>query len=89
MDLADLDIRDAQRIPLASWFRLRHAAEKMRSAFVVIGREVNAKSCSNLQIALHPRQAHWSGKLFDGFSTQAQNAKTSRSSDVRLFVRPR
>lgn len=89
MDLADLELRDAQRISLASWFRLRHAAEKMRSAFVVIGREVNAKSCSNLQLTLNPRQAHWSGKLFDGFSTQAQNLKTSRSTDVRLSVRPR
>ena len=89
MDLADLDVRDAQRIPLASWFRLRHVAEKMRSAFVVVAREVNAKSCSNLQLALNPRQAHWSGKLFDGFSTQAQNARNSRSADVRLSVRPR
>jgi recombination protein RecA len=89
MDLADLEVRDAKRIPLASWFRLRHTAEKMRSAFVVIGREVNAKSCSNLQISLTPRQDHWSGKLFEGFSTQAQNAKTSRSTDVRLSVRPR
>jgi hypothetical protein len=61
----------------------------MRSAFVVIGREVNAKSCSNLQIALHPRQAHWTGNLFDGFTAQAQSAKTSRSTDVRLSVRPR
>ncbi len=89
MDLADLDVRDAQRIPLASWFRLRHAAEKVRSTFVVVGREVNAKSCSNLQISLHPRQAHWSGKLFDGFTARAESAKTSRANDVRLSVRPR
>jgi RecA/RadA recombinase len=89
MDIADLEIRDAQRIPLASWFRLRHTAEKMSSAFVVIAKEVNAKSCSNLQLTLRPRQDHWSGKLFDGFSTQAQNAKTSRATDVRLSVRPR
>jgi recombination protein RecA len=89
MDLADLEVRDAQRIPLASWFRLRHAAERMRAAFVVVSREVNAKSCSNLQLALHPRQPHWSGNLFDGFTAQAQSAKTSRAKDVRLSVRPR
>jgi len=88
MDLAALDIRDAQRIPLASWFRLRHAAEKARSAFVVVGSEVNAKSCSTLQLAMRPRQAHWSGKLFDGLTAQALSAKTSRGTDVRLSVRP-
>jgi recombination protein RecA len=88
MDLAGLELRDAQRIPLASWFRLRHAAEKARLAFVVVGSEVNAKSCSTLQLALRPRQAHWSGKLFDGLTAQALLAKTSRATDVRLSVRP-
>jgi recombination protein RecA len=88
MDLADLAVRDAQRIPLASWFRLRHTAEKMRSAFVVVSSEVNAKSCSTLQLALQPRQPHWSGKLFDGFTAHVLNAKTSRGTDVRLSVRP-
>jgi hypothetical protein len=89
MDLAGLDVRDAQRISLASWFRLRHAAEKGRTAFVVVGSEVNAKSCSTLQISLRPRQDHWAGKLFDGLTAQALSAKTSRGTDVRLSVRPR
>lgn len=89
MDLADLELRDAQRISLASWFRLRHASEKNHAAFVVIGGEVNAKSCSNLQLALRPRQAHWFGKLFDGLTAQAISTKTFRETDVRLSVRPR
>jgi len=89
MDLAGLEVRDAQRIPLASWFRLRHTAEKMRSAFVVIGREVNAKSCSTVQIALRPREAHWTGNLFDGMTANALSAKNNRGTDVRLSVRAR
>jgi recombination protein RecA len=89
MDLAGLEVRDAQRISLASWFRLRHTAEKARAAFVVIGSEVNAKSCSTLQLALRPRQAHWSGQLFDGLTAEALSAKTARGTDVRLSVRPR
>jgi RecA/RadA recombinase len=89
MDLADLDIREARRIPLASWFRLRHAAEKTRAALVVVAREVNAKSCSTLQLGLRQRQAHWQGKLFDGLTTEVVSVKTSRGTDVRLSARPR
>jgi hypothetical protein len=86
MDLSGLDTRDAQRISLASWFRLRHAAEKARSSFVVVANEVNAKSCSTLQLALRPLRAHWSGKLFDGISAAALSAKSARGTDVRLSV---
>jgi hypothetical protein len=36
MDLAGVPSRDARRISLASWFRLRHAVEKTPTALVVI-----------------------------------------------------
>ncbi len=50
LDLAGVAPRDARRISLASWFRLRHAVEKIPTALIVIGEERYAASCSTLQI---------------------------------------
>jgi recombination protein RecA len=89
MDLVDLPVREAHRISLASWFRLRQAAEKARIALVVMGQEVQAKSCSTLQLAMKQRSVHWSDTLLEGLSAQAMSAKVSRGTDVRLSVRAR
>jgi recombination protein RecA len=50
LDLAGVAARDARRISLASWFRLRHAVEKTPTALILIGAERYAASCSTLQI---------------------------------------
>ena len=50
LDLAGVAPRDARRISLASWFRLRHAVEKTPTALILIGEERYAASCSTLQI---------------------------------------
>jgi hypothetical protein len=50
LDLAGVPARDARRISLASWFRLRHAVEKTPTALILIGEERYAASCSTLQI---------------------------------------
>lgn len=89
MDLADLSTKEAHRISLASWFRLRHAAEKARMALVVVGQEVHAKSCSTLQLAMRQWRSHWSDTLLDGISAQAMSVRNSRGTDVRLSVRAR
>jgi recombination protein RecA len=89
MDLADISNREAQRISLASWFRLRQAAEKAHMALVVISQDVQAKSCSTLQLAMRQRQAHWDPNLLDGISAEAMSMKVSRGTDVRLSVRAR
>lgn len=50
LDLAGVAPRDARRISLASWFRLRHTVEKTPTALILIGEERYAASCSTLQI---------------------------------------
>src|SRR5580658_7222013 len=52
LDLADTADAIARRIPLASWFRLRHAAERTGAALVAVERQINARSCSALQIEM-------------------------------------
>lgn len=50
LDLTGVSSRDARRISLASWFRLRNSIEKTPTAFVVAEEQLNAPSCSAKQI---------------------------------------
>jgi hypothetical protein len=50
LDLAGVPSRDARRISLASWFRLRHTVEKTSTALILVEEERHAASCSTLQI---------------------------------------
>ena len=64
LDLGDTPPETARRIPLASWFRLRHAAERTGAALLALGLQVNARSCSALQIEMRRRETRWRGLLF-------------------------
>jgi len=79
MDLADTSEREARRIPLAAWFRLRHAAERNGTALVLVARKINAGSCSTLQIELTSKGPVWRGKLLAGTETTAESRKHYRS----------
>lgn len=79
IDLADTPETEARRISLASWFRLRHAAERAGSALVAIARLVNARSCSALQIEMRRKRTIATGKLFSGFAIEAESRKHFRS----------
>ncbi len=79
MDLADTPEREARRIPLASWFRLRHAAERTNAALVAVARHINAASCSELQLDLKPLGPIWRGKLLAGIDVEAESRRQHRS----------
>jgi hypothetical protein len=78
LDLADTPEKEARRISLASWFRLRHAAERTGAALVAVEREANARSCSALRIGMRCKQPVWAGKLLRGLSTRAESDKHYR-----------
>lgn len=75
LDLADTPDATARRISLASWFRLRHAAERTGAALVAIERQINARSCSALQIELRRKKPLWTGKLLGGVLARAESRK--------------
>jgi hypothetical protein len=75
LDMADTPDRVARRIPLASWFRLRHAAERTGAAFVAVERQINARSCSALQIEMRLKEPVFVGKLLRGVSAAAESRK--------------
>jgi recombination protein RecA len=74
-DLADTPDREARRISLASWFRLRHAAEHTHAALVTIGRQFNAQSCSTLRIEMRRKRPVWIGKLLRRLDIAAESRK--------------
>jgi len=78
-DLADAPEREARRIPLASWFRLRHAAERTGAALVAVERQINARSCSALQIERRLKKPMWVGRLLRGLWADAQSQKHFRT----------
>lgn len=86
MDLADAPEREARRIPLASWFRLRHAAERTGAALVAVARNINAASCSELQLELQPLCPVWRGKLLAGLDTGAESRRQHRSRKAEFRV---
>ncbi|MEP6715200.1 MAG: ATPase domain-containing protein [Terriglobia bacterium] len=79
LDLADTPDKETRRIPLASWFRLRHAAERGGVALIALERQINARSCSVLQIEMRRRQPLWIGRLLRGLALQAESRKHYRS----------
>lgn len=79
LDLGDTPDKEARRIPLASWFRLRHAAERTGAALVAVERQVNARSCSALQIGMRRKAPVWVGKLLRGLSAEAESQKHFRT----------
>ena len=86
LDLADTPEAIARRIPLASWFRLRHAAELTGAALVTIERQINARSCSALQIEMRRKKPLWAGKLLRGILGEAESRKHYRSQVVELSI---
>jgi hypothetical protein len=75
LDMADTADAVARRIPLASWFRLRHAAERTGAALVAVERQINARSCSTLQIEMRLKKPLWIGKLLLGMMAHAESRK--------------
>jgi hypothetical protein len=71
LDLEGVPARQARRISLASWFRLRHTVEKTNTALVVVEQELNAGSCSTLQIETRRADLRFQGALLRGMDVEA------------------
>jgi recombination protein RecA len=87
-DLGDTPLRQARRISLTSWFRLRRAVENTPSAIVVIAQEPLAKTCASLVVEMHRGDSDWSGRLLRGISSGTRRTKPrGEMRHVRLHTR--
>lgn len=87
LDLAGVPAKQARRISLASWFRLRHAVRDTPTALIVIENELNAPSCSTLHIGHQPVRSEIRGKLFRGIVANAASGPRERGR-CELAFRP-
>lgn len=85
IDLGDTPGKVMRRIPLAAWFRLRHAVENTRTALVAVAQQVHAHSCSALKIELSRRRTLWGG-LFNGFESVAHCVRNHRVQEHRYTI---
>jgi len=61
LDMGDLAPEQASRIPLATWFRFRQAADRTRCSLVVLGKAACAQSSAAVVLECAPRHAQTAG----------------------------
>jgi hypothetical protein len=52
LDLGDIPVASARRVPLTSWFRFRRAVEPTATVLLIVEREPCAKTCASLVVRL-------------------------------------
>ncbi|MGA7342584.1 MAG: hypothetical protein WBX18_18415, partial [Terracidiphilus sp.] len=62
LDLGDTAREQASRIPLATWFRFRQAADRTRCSLVVLGRSAYAQSAAAVALECRPLDAVTAGE---------------------------
>jgi hypothetical protein len=71
LDLGDMEPAHAMRIPLATWFRFRQAADRTRCSLVVLGKMAYAQSSAAIVLESAPFQPEsvggtvWRGCMFE------------------------
>jgi hypothetical protein len=78
LDISGTPASIMRRIPLATWFRLRHGAEHSGAALVVTGEQPQAGSCARLQLTVRRKEVLWSAKLLRGIRSIAEFTKRGR-----------
>ncbi|MDR3727879.1 MAG: hypothetical protein P4K86_12635 [Terracidiphilus sp.] len=93
LDLGNMEPAHAVRIPLATWFRFRQAADRTRCNLVVLGKIAYAQSSAAVVLESAPFQPEsaggtvWRGCKFEvrrgrqRFTTQLASARKSSASD--------
>jgi recombination protein RecA len=76
LDLADTAIEHAHRIPLATWFRFRQAADRTRCSLLVLGRVAYAQSSADVVLECRQLCAETAGKtVLSGFTYSVQRGR--------------
>ena len=70
LDLGDVPVPSARRIPLASWFRFRRAIEHTPTALLVLEQQPIAGSCSSVLVKVSGARSQVSGKGLSAVSSQ-------------------
>jgi hypothetical protein len=87
LDLGDTAPEHGCRIPLATWFRFRQAADRTRCCLVVLAKAAYAQSSAALALECKPLRAETDGDtVLRGFKFEVQRGRerfAARTSDAR------
>lgn len=76
LDLADTGPEHAGRIPLATWFRYRQAADRSRCSLLVLGKAAYAQSSAALAVECAPLQSKTAGDtVLEGFTYELRRGR--------------
>jgi recombination protein RecA len=76
LDLGDTAREQGNRIPLATWFRFRQAADRARSSLLVLGRAAYAQSAAEVVLACRPARQIAAGKTaLRGFAFEIERRR--------------
>jgi hypothetical protein len=89
LDVSGTSAATMRRIPVASWFRLRHGAEHSGAALVVTGERIEAGSCAKLQLGVRRKEILWSAKLLRGIRSITELTKWGGKAGVCFDSRAR
>ena len=92
--MAGIAPEHATRVPLASWFRYRAAAERTRASLLLLTQQPCAKSASGLVLRLSSPEEHAGvAHVLNGLETSAELVRkrfeTAHSNVVPLKKQPR
>jgi hypothetical protein len=79
LDLGDVPVQSARRIPLASWFRFCRAVEHTPTALLVLEQQPIAGSCSSMVLQVSGVRSQISGKKLSALSSQLSGNRPMRS----------
>ncbi len=79
LDLGDVPVPSARRIPLASWFRFRRAIEHTPTALLVLEQQPIAGSCSSVLVKVSGARSQVSGKGLSAVSSLLSENRASHS----------
>ena len=77
LDLGDVPVASARRIPLASWFRFRRAIEHTPTALLVLEQQPIAGSCSSVLVKVSGARSQVSGKWLSAVRSQLSENRVS------------
>lgn len=87
LDLGDAAVEHANRIPLATWFRYRQAADRTRCSLVVLGKAAYAQSSAAIVLECQSMRAEIAGGIvLRGFTYSVQRGR-ERFSPVTSITR--
>jgi recombination protein RecA len=87
LDLGDTAPEQATRIPLATWFRYRHAAERTQCSLLVLGQCGYAQSAAAVVLKCEARNVEQAGgTVLRGFEFQVRRER-ERSAPIEITTR--